>query len=125
VETATGCVPERNLGTGWSHQIASGESDTVTANVTVDHAADEQVDGSFERVAAGEYAFRVETVPGGKGGQAPDCPTGSTAQTTASLPPDWRTVTVVVDGETAGTARNDGETTAELVTFAFGNASEN
>lgn len=123
VETATGCVPERTVGTGWSYQVASGDTHTVTANVTVGHAADESVNGSFERVAPGEYAFRVETVSAGRSGQSPDCPTGSTAQATASLPTDWRTVSVVVDGETVATVTNDGETTAELRTFAFGNAS--
>jgi len=123
VETATGCVPERNVGTGWSHQIASGESYTVTANVTVGHAADESVNGSFERVAPGEYAFRVETVSAGKAAQPTDCPTGSTAQLSASLPNDWRSVTITVDGDAVATVRNDGETTAELQTFAFGNAS--
>lgn len=125
IQTATGCVPARNVGTGWTYQIASGETDTVTANVTVGHAADESVNGSFERIAPGEYAFRVETVSGGKGGQAPDCPSGSTAQLSASLPTDWDAVRVVVDGETVSTIENDGETTAELQTFAFGNASQN
>lgn len=125
VETATGCVPERNVGTGWSYQVASGDTYTVTANVTVGHAADESVNGSFERVAPGEYAFRVETVSAGKAAQPTDCSTGSTAQMTASLPNDWRTVTVVVDGETVTTVRNDGETTAELGTFAFGTVSGN
>ena len=125
IQTGTGCVPERNVGTGWSYQVASGDTYTVTANVTVGHAADESVNGSFERVAPGEYAFRVETVSAGRSGQTPDCPTGSTAQTTASLPNEWRSVAVVVDGETVATVRNDGETTAELGTFAFGAASGN
>lgn len=125
VETATGCVPERTVDTGWSYRVASGETDTLTANVTVGHAADQSVNGSFERVAPGEYAFRVETVSAGKTARPTDCSTGSTAQVTASLPTEWQSLAVTVDGETVTTVVNDGQTTAELHTFAFGNASGN
>lgn len=125
VATATGCVLGRNVDTGWSYLVASGETDTVIVNVTAGHAAEQSVNGSFERVAPGECAFRVETVSAGKTAQPTDCPTGSTAYATASLPTGWQSLLVTIDGETVTTVANDGQTTAELHTFAFGYASGN
>jgi hypothetical protein len=121
LSTATGCVPGADVGTGWAHEVASGDSRTFTANVTVAHDARETVNASFETIRPGEYAFRVDVVEGGKGG-SPGCATGSTAQVAASLPVEYESVTVVVDGETIATVANDGDTIADLYRFSWGNA---
>lgn len=118
VATGTGCIPSSDANTGWAHEVASGTSRTFTANLTVAHAADEGVNVSFESIAPGSYVLSVDVVDEGKDG-SPDCPTGSTVEAAASLPTEYERVRIVVDGETVETVENDGETTAELWTFAW------
>jgi hypothetical protein len=117
ITTGTGCVPAE-ANTGWIHEVASGTSRTLTANVTVAHDPGGTVDATFEAVGDGVYRLRVDVVPGETSG-TPDCPTGSTVDAAASLPTGYERVDVVVDGRTVGSMPNDGDTTADLQTFAW------
>ena len=117
ITTGTGCLPAE-ANTGWIHEVASGTSRTLTANVTVAHDPGGTVDATFEAVGDGVYRLRVDVVPGETSG-TPDCPTGSTVEAAASLPTGYERVEVVVDGRTVGSMPNDGDTTADLRTFAW------
>ena len=118
VATGTGCIPPTDADTGWAHEVASGTSRAFTANLTVAHAADETVNVTFEAEGETSYVLAVETVEGRDGGD-PDCTTGSTVEAAASLPTAYEQVRIVVDGEQVETVENDGETTADLWTFAW------
>ncbi|SEO73748.1 hypothetical protein SAMN04487948_104464 [Halogranum amylolyticum] len=116
--TGTGCLPANDTDTGWAHEVASGMSRTFTANLSVTHAPNETVNVSFEVSQPGSYVLAVDVVDGGKEG-SPDCPTGSTVEFAASLPTEYERVEIVVDGQTVETVENDGDTTADLWTFAW------
>lgn len=117
VATGSGCLPAE-ANTGWIHEVATGTDRTLTANVTLAHDPDETVNATFEAVGDGVYRLRVDVVPGEKSG-TPDCRTGSTVDAAASLPTGYERVDVVVDGRTVGSMPNDGDTTADLRTFAW------
>ncbi|WP_380677356.1 hypothetical protein [Salinigranum sp. GCM10025319] len=117
IATGTGCLPAE-ANTGWIHEVATGTSRTLTANVTVAHGPDETVDATFEAIGSGVYRLRVDVVRGETSG-VPDCPTGSTVDAAASLPMGYERVEVVVDGRTVGSMVNDGDTGADLRTFAW------
>lgn len=114
----TGCIPTADADTGWAHEVATGTSRTFTANLTVAHDAAEELNVSFETLRPGVYVFSVDVVDGGTSG-SPDCTTGSTVEFAASLPTDYERVELRVEGETVETVGNDGDTTADLSTFAW------
>jgi hypothetical protein len=119
VAVGTGCLPT-TPNAGWAHEVATGTSRTFTANLTVAHDASATVNATFETVGDGVYRLRVDVVPADRGGdEAPDCPTGSTVEAAASLPTAYDRVEVVVEGTTVGTMPDDGDTTADLRTFAW------
>jgi hypothetical protein len=119
VATGTGCVPTADANTGWLHEVASGSSRALTANLTVAHAPGETVNATFGAIGDGVYRFRVDVVDAERAGGEPDCTTGSTVDLGASIPIEYDRVDVVVDGRTVGAVANDGDTTAELRTFAW------
>lgn len=119
IGVGTGCL-DTPADTGWVHEVATGRSRTLTANLSVAHDPDETVNATVERVAPGVYQLRVTVVAAERGeGGTPDCPTGSLVEAGVSLPTEYDRFEVVVDGRTVGTMPNDGDTTADLRTFAW------
>ena len=116
------CTAPEQADTGWAHEVATGTSRTFTANLTVAHDADEEVDvwpGSYVLyVTAGEEA-EAERERGSR-----DCTIASTVEFAAGLPTDYERVELRVDGETVETVENDGDTGGELWQFAWNESTQ-
>ncbi|AZH26040.1 hypothetical protein [Haloplanus aerogenes] len=96
----TGCVSNPATG-GWVGQVPNGETRTVALNFTFTHdVTDVNVRANLTEPSPGHYRFTVEVAPGdGAKGQPPaDCTPRTTFDALVSLPGDFRTVTVVLDG---------------------------
>ena len=98
--TGTGCVSDPATG-GWVGQVPSGGTRTVALNLTFTHdVTDVIVRPNLTETSPGHYRFTVEVAPGdGATGQPPaDCTPRTKFDALVSLPGDFRTVTVVLDG---------------------------
>jgi len=98
--TGTGCVSNPTTG-GWVGQVPNGETRTVALNFTFTHdVTDVNVRANLTEPSPGHYRFTVEVAPddGAKGQPPADCTPRTTFDALLSLPGDYRTVTVVLDG---------------------------
>jgi hypothetical protein len=121
------CTAPEQADTGWAHEVATGTSRTFTANLTVAHDADEEVDVSFRTVRPGSYVLYVtagEEAEAERERGSRDCTIASTVEFAAGLPTDYERVELRVDGETVETVENDGDTGGELWQFAWNESTQ-
>lgn len=109
------CLADTPANAGW---IASGtqpNSRFVTVNATIAHDRDRQLAKPRVEVV-GDRQYRIEVSLDDRGTDtAPaDCPVGSHVTVSASLPSDFRSVTVVVDGEPVRTIERPQTTTLQF-----------
>jgi hypothetical protein len=96
----TGCVSDPATG-GWVGQVPSGETRSVALNLTFTHdETDVTTRANLTESSPGQYRFTVSVVPGDETkGQAPeDCTPRTEFDALLSLPGDYQTLTVVLDG---------------------------
>ncbi|WP_135854662.1 hypothetical protein [Halorussus salinus] len=105
---------------GWVHEVAVGHSFAVTLNATVVHERGRTVDATVTRVTPGAYRIDLRTVPEETRSDEPedksppeDCRAATDLRVSASLPTDYRSFEVTIDGRTLRTVENE-DTTADL-----------
>ncbi|SDM35718.1 hypothetical protein SAMN04487949_1394 [Halogranum gelatinilyticum] len=122
------CTAPEQADTGWAHEVATGTSRTFTANFTVVHDADEELNVSFDTHRPGVYVLDLSVVERddrrGSESDSSDCTTASILEFAASLPTDYERVELRVDGETVETVENDGDTGGELWQFAWNESTQ-
>ena len=100
---------------GWLHEITVADGVAVTGNGTVVHQADEEVQLTVTRTAPGSYELAFETVPATTTAKSPDGPVASTVTWGVTLPTDYESVRITVDGTEISQVENDGATTPRLL----------
>ncbi|UPW00088.1 hypothetical protein M0R88_16430 [Halorussus gelatinilyticus] len=115
-----GCLDTR-ANAGWVHEVAVGHSFAVTLNATVVHERGQTVDATVTQVTPGAYRIDLRTVAEEprtsderKSESPPEgCRVATDLRLSASLPTDYRSFEVTIDGRTLLTAENE-DTTADL-----------
>jgi hypothetical protein len=116
-QAGTGCYDgpgDYSQNAGWVHEVAAGTSYAVTLNATVLHPAGTSVEGDVVRRRPGEYELAIRTVTST---DAPDrgCELLDTSfGMGVSLPTDYESFVVTIDGESIRRVENGATTTAEL-----------
>ena len=99
--TATGCVADPTEG-GWVGRVTVEERVVVVFNYTLVHdAAELDVRGDLESPTDRRHEFAITTAPvtdGGKGTPPSDCRPRTEIEASVSLPREFGTLTVTVDG---------------------------
>lgn len=109
--SGTGCGPAPQS-TGWVGQQPIHDVMAVSFNYTVAHETTAvDVNASLDPSANGDYFLRIETSPdraaSAKKGPAPEgCQPRTTIDASMTVPRDYDTITVVVDGERVTTIEN-------------------
>jgi len=106
---------------GWVGQVPSGETRTVALNFTFTHdVTDVNVRANLTESSPGNYRFTVTVVPGdgAKGNPPTDCPPRTTFDALLSLPGDYRTVTVVLDGAVVTRVEHPEDSSASFRTLS-------
>ncbi|GKZ13952.1 hypothetical protein [Haladaptatus sp. T7] len=115
--TGTGCSATVDTG-GWVGQQPIHDVMAVSFNDTIAHEATViDVNATLESGADGDYFLRIETSPdpatsAKKGSPPDDCQPQTTIDAAVTVPRDYDTITVVIDGETVTTVENDGSSFA-------------
>jgi hypothetical protein len=118
--SGTGCVIEPATG-GWVGQVPGGETRTVALNLTFTHdRADVTTRANLTESSPGSYRFTVAVVPGdGTKVQPPeDCTPHSEFDALLSLPGDYQTLTVVLDGTVVTRVENPDHSFASFRTLS-------
>lgn len=109
--TGTNCSATVDAG-GWVGQQPIHDVMAVSFNYTIVHDATAiDVNASLEPSANGDYFLRIETSPdrdaSAKKGSAPEgCQPRTTIDASVTVPRDYDTITVVIDGEQVTTIEN-------------------
>jgi hypothetical protein len=109
--TGSGCSATVDAG-GWVGQQPIHDVMAVSFNYTVAHETTAiDVNASLEPSPNGDYFLRIETSPdrevSAKKGSAPeDCQPRTTIDAAMTVPRDYDTITVVVDGERVAAIEN-------------------
>lgn len=121
-----GCVSDPATG-GWVGQVPSGETRTLPLNLTFTHdETDVTTRANLTESSPGQYRFTVLVVPGDETkGQAPEgCTPRTEFDALLSLPGDYQTLTVVLDGTVVTRVENPEHSFASFRTLS-GNYSVN
>lgn len=110
---ATGCLaPDERAPASWVVRVPSGDRTTFVFNRTFTHdPASVRVNASVETESEGDYVYRLTTEPDPDAAEKEvpeDCTPRTTLDAVVSVPSDYRTFTVVVDGRELVTIENDG-----------------
>jgi hypothetical protein len=122
----TGCVSDPATG-GWVGQVPSGETRTLPLNLTFTHdETDVTTRANLTESSPGQYRFTVSVVSGDETkGQAPEgCTPRTEFDALLSLPGDYQTLTVVLDGTVVTRVENPERSFASFRTLS-GNYSVN
>lgn len=113
------CLADTPANAGWVASGTTPNSRFVTVNATIAHDRDRQLAQPRVEVV-GDRQYRISlTLTGAGTDTAPDdCPVGSHVSVSASLPTDFRSVTVVVDGQPVRTVERPQTTTLQLYPLA-------
>ncbi|WP_423745834.1 hypothetical protein V5735_07740 (plasmid) [Haladaptatus sp. SPP-AMP-3] len=114
--TGTGCSATVDTG-GWVGQQPIHDVVAVSFNDTIAHEATAiDVNATLDSGADGDYFLRIDTSPdhaaSAKKGSPDDCQPRTTIDAAVTVPRDYDTITVVIDGETVTTVENDGSSFA-------------
>jgi hypothetical protein len=113
----TGCFEgegDYSPNAGWVHEVAVGTSYAVTLNATILHDSGTVVQGSVEPLGDGEYELAIQVVEA-TDDHGRECDTlDTTFGMGVSLPTDYESFVVTVDGEPVRRVENDAATTADL-----------
>jgi len=109
--TATGCRANASE-SGWVGHVVVGDHAVVVFNYTLVHdATDLDVRSSVpERVAEGRYVYAITTSPvtdGRKGAPPAGCQPRTTIDAAVTLPRDFGTLSMTLDGRTVVTVRSE------------------
>jgi len=112
---SSGCIGDASPNAGWLYWGANGERYAVAFNASL--AGTSRVNASLDHTLTGVYTLTL-TPTGGEAkpsASSSDCEQTADLGVSAAVPSDFREFRVVYDGRTLAVARNDGETTGELV----------
>ncbi|WP_158056661.1 hypothetical protein [Halorussus halophilus] len=118
---ATGSCGETKADAGWVHDVAVGKSFAVTLNATVQHAPTETVKASVTKVSPGYFRIDLRTVQSDRSEAAQQkmndtasvgC-TETELRLATSLPTDYESFEITMNGRTLRTVEYDG-TVADL-----------
>jgi hypothetical protein len=118
--SGTGCVSDPATG-GWVGQVPDVETHTVAFNLTFTHdLADVTPRANLTQSSPGHYRFTVAVAPGdGTKEQPPaDCTPQTEFDAVLSLPGDYRTLTVVLDGTVVTRVENTDHSFASFRTLS-------
>ncbi|MFC5366563.1 hypothetical protein [Salinirubrum litoreum] len=113
------CLTDAPANAGWIATGSQANSRFVTVNATLAHDRDQQL--AEPRVqAVGDRRYRIvfSFRDAERGDAPPDCPVGSHATVSASLPSDFRSVTVLVGERPIRTLERPETTTVLLYPLA-------
>lgn len=109
------CLADAPANAGWIATGSQANSRFVTVNATIAHDRDQQLARPRVQVVGDRrYRISLSFLDTADRSVPTDCPVGSHATVSASLPTDFRSVTVVVDGQTVRTIERP-ETTGVLL----------
>lgn len=115
--TGTQCLSDLPVNqSGWVHSVSHGTTIPVTANLTVAHGPQEQVNVSVDRSGREftiDIALTGATEQGTPARSSSSCATGTHLQIGTGAPNEVEQIRVVVDGRTVATTERD-VTTAKL-----------
>jgi hypothetical protein len=113
------CLADAPANAGWIVTGSQANSRFVTVNATVAHDRDQRLaQPRVQVVGDRQYRIVFSVRDAERQDAPPDCPVGSHATVSASLPTDFRSVTVVVTGETVRTIERPETTTVVLYPLA-------
>ncbi|ELZ77404.1 hypothetical protein C455_13745 [Haloferax larsenii JCM 13917] len=109
---ATGCLgPDESAPTSWVARAPAGDRTTFIFNRTFTHDAPSvRIEGTVEEQADGVYVYRLTTSPDEDSEKPPseDCTPRTKLDAVVSVPSEYESFTVTVDGEELVTIENDG-----------------
>lgn len=91
---------------GWVHTVANGETYAVTFDVRICHESQSEVAVELYKSATGEYTLSFAT-NGGPHSES-DCNFGTHLNGSGSIPTDFESLNVDVNGETLRNAKREG-----------------
>lgn len=116
LSSASSSCGETRANSGWVHDVAVGKSFAVTLNATVQHAPTETVSVNVSKISSERFRIDLQTVPSDRSEAAQQKMNETTSSRCAgtelrlatSLPTDYESFEITIDGRTIRTVEYDG-----------------
>ncbi|WP_416841191.1 hypothetical protein [Haloferax sp. DFSO52] len=110
IAAAAGCLaPDETAPSSWIVRVPAGDQTTFAFNRTFTHeTTGVRIDGTVDTPESGVYVYRLTTTPEDEKPSSDDCTPRTTMDAVVSIPSDYESFTVTVDGEEMVTIENDG-----------------